>query len=200
MERLAMDDFQDEYLNQNIGYWNSIEYYRPNVDFDVFRLLGLILEPEFGISGNHGERLLDYGCGQGAAVQFFSQHNFEAFGVDVSDSAIQIAQSRYPDITDNFKLIDPEPEGGLDWNNEKFDVITCFQSLYYYSNKDLQTRLDMLYENLKSGGIFYASMIGESSGLCARSRECRHTATSGLREINSKQSRGGGGRNITRGK
>ena len=34
--------------------------------------------PDFGLDGRGGERLLDFGCGQGLAIDFFARKGFDA--------------------------------------------------------------------------------------------------------------------------
>ena len=84
------------YLDENRAYWER-GYNAVNVDHPVFRFYGRILKPDFGLGGNW-ERLVDFGCGQGAAVSFFQKHVFHARGVDVSETDIAAAKIRFPHI------------------------------------------------------------------------------------------------------
>ena len=90
------------YPEDNRAYWER-GYDAPNVDHHTFRFLGRILRPDFGLPRNH-EKLLDFGCGQGAAVNFFRANGFDAEGVDISRTDIAIAKSRYPHINGHFSL------------------------------------------------------------------------------------------------
>lgn len=169
----------DTYLDDNKEYWEGLEYDRPNVDHDVFRFYGKILVPDFGLSGDNGERLLDFGCGQGSAVDFFAEKGFDAYGVDISGSDLEIARERYPSIADRFELIDESPDRTDRFFGGEFDVVLALQSLYYYSDTDLETRLQSLYDNLVPGGVIYASMMGERHGKF----ETAEPAADGLREV-----------------
>ncbi|NEU58110.1 bifunctional 2-polyprenyl-6-hydroxyphenol methylase/3-demethylubiquinol 3-O-methyltransferase UbiG [Halorussus sp. MSC15.2] len=168
-----------EYADANREYWEEKEYTRPNVDHDVFRFYGLVLGPDFGYWGDDGERLLDFGCGQAASTNFFHEHGFDVYGVDVSESELDTAQERYPDIADRFRTVDPEPSASDEFFGGGFDVIIALQSLYYYSDSDLNTRLRSLYRNLNDGGVLYATMCGDRHGLYSHSEP----ASDGLRKV-----------------
>lgn len=172
------------YTNANREYWEEKEYNRPNVDHDVFRFFGLILGPDFGYWGNEGEKLLDFGCGQAASTNFFHEKGFEVRGVDVSESELAKARERYPDISDRLQHVEPNPSASDEFFGGEFDVILALQSLYYYDDSDLATRLRSLYRNLKDGGVFYATMCGTRHELYSHSEE----ASNGLRKVTRQDS------------
>jgi cyclopropane fatty-acyl-phospholipid synthase-like methyltransferase len=92
----------ESYLGDNKEYWEK-GYEAPNVDHHTFRFFGRILKPEFGLP-EHNEKLLDFGCGQGAAVNFFHMNGFDAYGVDISEKDISIARSRFSHIKNKFTI------------------------------------------------------------------------------------------------
>jgi len=150
------------YLDKNKEYWN-IGYNAFNVDHSVFCFYGRILKPEFGMGGNH-EKLLDFGCGQGAGVNFFAMQGFHARGVDMSNTDIAIAKMRYPYLAQNFSVCDPDPKNNDYYGfSDDVSVVTAIQSLYYLSDTDFQTCIEKLYNSMKPSGIFFATMMGECS-------------------------------------
>ena len=150
------------YLDENRAYWER-GYNAVNVDHPVFRFYGRILKPDFGLGGNW-ERLVDFGCGQGAAVSFFQKHGFHARGVDVSETDIAAAKIRFPHIARNFLVCAPDPKANEYYGfAEDVTVITAIQSLYYFSDHDFGACLDMLYRSMRPGGVFFATMISENS-------------------------------------
>jgi 2-polyprenyl-3-methyl-5-hydroxy-6-metoxy-1,4-benzoquinol methylase len=148
-----------DYLASNAKYWSK-GFNAPNVDQAIFRFYGRILKPEFNLSGKEHEAILDFGCGQGAAVNFFHLHGFETFGVDSSLVDIDVAKARYSYLQSHFKVIDPDPLEGDVFFDRQFHVVVAVHSLYYLSATDLEIRLRSLYNMLGPGGIIYASMIG----------------------------------------
>lgn len=177
------------YLAENKGFWEH-GYHAPNVDHPVFRFYGRILKPDFGVSGKEGETLLDYGCGQGSAVNYFAKLGFDAYGVDISETDIGFAKNLYPDIKDNFEVIPAAPNVADFCFGKSFRVITAIQSLYYYSDTDLALRMETLYASMEPGGVFYATMIGEQ---CTAHFENTEPVGDGLRRIGSSSSRSGEG-------
>jgi hypothetical protein len=53
-----------DYLNQNAKYWAGT-YNAPNVENFIFRMYGRILRHDYGMDGSKGERVFDFGMGQG---------------------------------------------------------------------------------------------------------------------------------------
>lgn len=128
----------------------------------VFRMFGKILKPQFGLPKNH-EKLLDFGCGQGSAINFFHQNGFDVRGVDISEVDLGIAKNRYPYISQKFDLITPYPNDKHEYQKSKYKVITAFQSLYYFSKEDFQRTIKKLYDSLEVGGVIFATMMGTKS-------------------------------------
>jgi len=98
----------DNYLATNLQYWSGT-YNAPNVESFIFRFYGRILKFDYGIDGSGGERLLDFGCGQGAALNFFSKLGFNCFGVDIAENDIAIAKRNMPHISSQLAVCDPKP-------------------------------------------------------------------------------------------
>lgn len=150
------------YLDSVREYWQK-GYDAENVESWVFRFYGRVLKQEMGIDGSTHPRLLDFGCGQGAAAGFFKSKGFDVYGVDISERDILVARKRMPDIAAHFEVIDSRPSRDDVFFGGNFDVVIAIQSLYYYNNTDLRTRLISLRNQMKMGGIIYASMMGAKS-------------------------------------
>lgn len=150
-----------EYLKTNAEYWDG-EYDAPNVESFIFRFYGRILKFDYGIDGSNGERILDFGCGQGGALHFFDKHGFNAYGVDIAKNDIAAAKRQLPHIADNFQLIDPTPDKNQLFFGGNMDVVISIQTLDFLSNSDFDEAINCLYNNMKPGAKIYASMNGES--------------------------------------
>ena len=151
-----------DYLKSNADYWES-GYTAPMVDHHVFRLYGRILKPYFNLPKKYTS-LLDFGCGQGAAVNYYAGLKFDSYGVDISKFDIDVARHRFPGIANSFSTCEPKPLNNKHYGNlEKYDVITAFQSLYYFTKKDFEDLMEKLYNQLNKGGIFFATMMGTKS-------------------------------------
>jgi hypothetical protein len=153
-----------DYLRENSAYWRQGVYDTPNVESYVFRIYGRVLKHEFGITGERGEGILDFGVGSGGNARFFDGLGFDIHGVDQSEIDIKRCKDRMPHRADKFLVIDPVCNSSDRWFGEKlFKVVVSFQTLYYLNNTDLQERLLSLDAMLEPGGIFIATMMHTSS-------------------------------------
>lgn len=98
----SQDKLSNKYLLENKEYWEK-GYEAPNVDHNAFRFFGRILKPEFNLPRDY-EKMLDFGCGQGAAVNYLHMNGFDAQGVDISEKDIAIAKARFPHINSKFSV------------------------------------------------------------------------------------------------
>jgi len=152
----------DDYLKGNKEYYEQ-GYNAECVDHCVFRVHGSIFRDDFGMDGSGGEKLLDFGCGQGTHVNYFREKGFDAYGIDVSEKDLGAAQHKYPDYADHFQLIDPKPAVSDRYFGGGFDVVVGIQTFYFLSDPDLQIRLKSLYDQMNPGAVFYATMMGTDS-------------------------------------
>lgn len=95
-----------------------------------------------------GERVLDWGCGNGRFNEIFQ--NTDYYGVDVSEKMIKIAKNKYPNA--KFKVVDPLK---LPFPNNFFDKIFSLAVFHHIPSEKF--RLQFLEEGkrvLKPNGIF----------------------------------------------
>jgi len=150
-----------DYLTTNARYWANA-YDAPNVESFIFRFYGRILKFDYGIDGTNHERVLDFGCGQGAALHFFDQLGFDCYGVDIASNDVASAKRRMPHIADHFMVIDPAPDEGKLFFGGSHDVVISIQTLEFLSDTDLVRAVKCLWNNMKAGAKIYASMSGWS--------------------------------------
>jgi cyclopropane fatty-acyl-phospholipid synthase-like methyltransferase len=167
------------YQDANKAYWEK-GYVAPNVDACVFRFYGRILKQDFGLAGD-GETLLDIGCGQGSAVEFFAKQGFDAWGCDISETDIGAARIRYPHIARKFSVCDTDPTKVDHYcTPKKARVVVSIQTLYYLSDHDFAVCMEKLYAAMEPGAVFYATMMGEQ---CEQFFKNSTPAHDGLRRV-----------------
>lgn len=171
------------YLDETVSYW-SRGYDAENVDAPAFRFYGRILKP----FGPREGKLLDFGCGAGAALRFFLSKGYDAYGVDISEVDLATARTRDPEHADRYLQIDPVPKADDVFFGGDFDIVMSVQVLYLMGAEDLQTRLESLHAQLKPDGIFYATMMGTQSWWYGVSKPFEH----GTRRVELPESHGGG--------
>ena len=125
----------------------------------IIRIYEYFLVHECGLTGQSGETLLDYGCGNGTHSLYFKSKGFGVYGVDISERAIALCREKMPEESNNFVVI-KSAENIEDHFKNKFDVILLNQVLYYLSNKDLESTLNLLRNVLKKDGYIICTMIG----------------------------------------
>jgi len=120
-------------------------------------------------------------------VNFFSARGLNIQGVDISETDIATAKTRYPHIAQRFSLCNPDPNDNHYYGfPEDVSVVTALQALYYFSDKDFDSCMAKLYRSMRPGGVFFATMMGE------KSKEFFDNSTEhedGLRAVNFKNDR-----------
>lgn len=155
-----------DYLQKNVDYWAG-QYDAPNVESFIFRMYGRILKFDYGLDGSGGEKVLDFGMGQGGALRYFHNLGFNVFGVDIAKNDIEIARRLIPERAEQFRVISPKPDKNQVFFNDLmevpldgFDVVISIQTLDFLSNMDFRTALESIYANMKPGSKIYASLNG----------------------------------------
>ena len=149
-------------IDINNSYWQK-KYSAPNVEGFVFRFYNKLLKHHIK---NKKIKILDFGCGEGANLDYFyKQLNFEPYGVDISNISIKVCKRKFKKIKNNFKLINFKPEypPKLFFKNQKYDIITAIQSLYYLDNHNLELALKNIEYNLNEGGFVFFTMVSRKS-------------------------------------
>jgi pseudaminic acid synthase len=152
-------DGASEYLQRNAAYWSNT-YNAPNVESFIFRFYGRILKFDYGIDGSKHERLLDFGCGQGGALNFFDKLGFNCFGVDIAANDIRAAQKTMPHIARQLATTGPRPSEAKRFFGGNFDIVISIQTLEFLSDSDFAKAIKCLWNNMKPGAKIYASMSG----------------------------------------
>lgn len=176
-----------DYLANNKAYWER-GYHAPNVDHAAFRFYGRILkQPPFSLTGEGGERLLEFGCGQGAAANYYAALGFDVRGVDISEVDISVAKTRFPHIAYRFSVCHANPADNTHYGwADDVAVVTAFQSLYYFGDSDFAVAMDKIYSSMRKGAVFFATMM---SPLMKEFWDNSKPAHDGLREVAFRNSR-----------
>lgn len=105
-------------------------------------------------------KILDLGCGTGAATWYMAREGFSVVGIDGSKTAIKIAQKRFKaeKLKAELKIGDIIK---LDWPNNYFDAVTDIASIQHNSSQNIKKIISEVYRVLKPGGKFFGTMIAE---------------------------------------
>lgn len=132
-------------------HWDN--YYKQGSDF----LLASSQSISRFLSSNHPDAprtALDIGCGTGQLTRELWHRGYKVVGTDVSESAIEIAQSLtiLPETELCYKQIDVEQGNTADLPFQPYGLITC--KLVYAFMRDKQAFLKKVEELLDDKGIF----------------------------------------------
>ena len=107
-------------------------------------------------------KVLDLGCGTGAATWFLSREGFNAYGIDGSETAIQKAKQRFQqeNLKGEFVVGDFIK---LNYPDNFFDCIIDISSLQHNSLEDLKLILEEVHRVLKPEGKIFSMMANQNS-------------------------------------
>jgi SAM-dependent methyltransferase len=96
-------------------------------------------------------KILDFGCGAGRHLLFLAENGYQAYGADVSEPGILVAEQRLRDrkLRADLKILRGSK---LNYSDNYFDGIVGFGVLYYLSGKVLDVVVPELKRILKKGG------------------------------------------------
>jgi ubiquinone/menaquinone biosynthesis C-methylase UbiE len=95
-----------------------------------------------------GPKILDLGCGAGDHTLFFKEQGFQAIGIDLSESMIQLCKKKGIDA----EVMDIE---NLTFSNNTFDGIWATTSLLHIEKKNITPVIKKMYDILKKEGTLH---------------------------------------------
>lgn len=98
--------------------------------------------------GPSPRRVLDFGCGTGAASKLLVEAGHSVIGVDVSESGIDLARRAAPDAT----FVPIESESSLPFPEAAFDVCFCTEVIEHLL--DVRGFVHEVHRVLAPGGLF----------------------------------------------
>jgi len=137
-------DFKNVYDdNKRAESYAALEF--PGTYYLAYRDL-----PEIFTKYINGKKALDFGCGTGRSTRFLKKHGYDAVGIDISGSMINIAKEYDP--IGKYFLVDGSDFSVL--NNERYDLITAIFTFDNIPGKDNRKELltvlkDLLTDNGK---------------------------------------------------
>ncbi len=101
--------FDSTYIQRKFSYLRPVEAY------EIFLS---VLKP------NNGDKLLDVACGPGLLLKMAIENEVMAYGIDISEVAIQLSKSFVPNATTLLGNAE-----NLPFSDQEFDFVTCIGSL-----------------------------------------------------------------------
>jgi ubiquinone/menaquinone biosynthesis C-methylase UbiE len=99
-----------------------------------------------------GDKILDFGCGNGRLLELFPDKNIKYFGADISGKLIDIAQRKYYSKDIKFQKI--SNSGKLEYEDNFFNVAYSIAVFHHLPGKDIrEATAKELFRVLQPGGI-----------------------------------------------
>lgn len=117
----------------------------------------------------HDRRILDFGCGAGAFVEYLSRDGREVVGVDLSPTAIAAARARHPTV--DFRAI--VPGAPLPFPDGTFDAVWCCRTLQHVGAGDFDRIAGELRRVLRPRGLVF---LFENTHPAGRSTSAAYSA------------------------
>lgn len=109
-------------------------------------------------------RVLDFGCGRGANLEFLVDMGFEVYGIDISTEAIEICRKNERFKGSNFIQADIINDKTLAESFDvKFDIIIATASLTYLKRDDIKEVIRQFKEVLTDEGLIMATFFEKQS-------------------------------------
>lgn len=98
-----------------------------------------------------GDRVLDFGCGNGRLLELLDVENIEYHGVDISQKLIEHAQEQYGNPSIEFKKI--AVQGSLPFIDEYFNTAFSIAVFHHFPSGDFRLqKAKEIYRVTKPGG------------------------------------------------
>ena len=146
LKRFNQDEglFEKDFFDARSKEQGFCRSYPRDTIYPRFKALATQIKDQF-----KPETVLDIGCAKGFLVSAFKELGVVAYGVDISEYAISCAQ---PEIKPYLYKVNLNKDV-LPFEAEKFDFITCLETVEYLHNYKLT--IQEAYRLLKPGGYFY---------------------------------------------
>lgn len=138
------------YIQKTIDFYNTSfdEYFNKTLNLQDKSWL-----EKFTSFLNPSSKILDIGCAFGRDSKYFSENNFEAYGIDLSIKMIKKAKEFSP--LSKFFVMDMM---NLKFDDNFFDGIWCSAALLHLNKKDALLAMKEFKRVLKNDGVLYLNL------------------------------------------
>lgn len=122
--------------------------------------------------GSSGKKVLDLGCGNGRHVWLAAKEGFDAYGIDLSQHAIDLAKNWMSGDNLAYKdLRSGNIAEALPYEDNFFDIIISYGALDHMALDESKKAIGEARRVLKSGGLILLKLEARSSFTSAYGKE-----------------------------
>jgi ubiquinone/menaquinone biosynthesis C-methylase UbiE len=105
-----------------------------------------------GDFAKEGDKILDFGCGNGRLLELFQDKKIDYTGADVSQKLLDLAKNKYLLESMSFLKIDPGSQS-LPFENDFFNSVYSIAVFHHFPKEYAKIMAQELYRVTKSGGL-----------------------------------------------
>jgi len=147
--------------------WNKLYKERGVIQSDVVPLVkkaaGIFKEKNFS-------KILDLGCGTGRHIVFLAAEGFDVYGVDISESGLEITKKRLEELGKEPKL-KVNDMASLDFEDNFFDAIISIYVINHAKIEKFRKIISEVKRILKKGGLFVFIVLSDKDGWFGKGEE-----------------------------
>ena len=117
----------------------------------------------FCVKGKENIRILEVGCGSGANLWLIAKEGFDAYGLDASSTAINLAQKHITEKWGGTAKLQVGRFDNLPYDNDYFDVVFDIVSLQHLDLETSRVALMEINRVLKDKGLFFSYRFSDGS-------------------------------------
>lgn len=105
-------------------------------------------------------RVLDIGCGAGRHLIYMAKQGFEAHGIDISESGLNLAKRRLKRQNLEAQIIKCHMNF-LPYIDYSFDAVICLHTIYHQKLKGMRETISEIHRILKKNGFIIINFLSK---------------------------------------
>jgi len=112
-------------------------------------------------------RFLDVGCGAGRHTVYMAKQGFEAHGIDISETGLNVAKTRLKEQRLRGHLVKCDMKL-LPYVDSCFDAVICLHAIYHQRRKEIQETIAEIQRTLRKNGFLLANFLSKRTYSCGK--------------------------------
>jgi SAM-dependent methyltransferase len=139
-------------FSETIEYWES--WFRNNATLWTFEPSDSALFTLQFFSEHHIHKILIPGIGYGRNARIFQQQGFDITGIEISETAIQLARENGMNCRIHYGSVT-----GMPFDEGLYEGVFCYALLHLLNRQERKVFLDQCFQHLKPGGLMVFTVV-----------------------------------------